>query len=522
MLKPESNSTSEARIDFPESLDGVDIKAGLKMMGGNASRYKNLMIGFRNKYIHIGHDLGLALERGDFTEIKRVAHTLKGLAGMAGFTGLPLICQDLETAAKSAIAGPCQEQLKRLGATCDILMRSIAGLGSEVLPEASQPWKEPDGKQTILIVDDERLNIDILGNELHGTYRILTAESGPQALKMLGENVVDLIILDIMMPVMDGLETCRRLKIAPNTRDIPVIFISACQDDEDEEYGLRLGAIDYIKKPFYLPIVKARIKTHLNQKLLEHKLLTYNRQLIDAQDAINQEKNKYHQLLSCILPESIARELMLNREVAPRSYDMVTVMFTDFIDFTRLTALIDPVLLIRELNDIFCAFDSIMEKNHCERIKTIGDGYLAVCGLPDPCPEHAERIVDAAVDCINYLKIRNSQLLGKTLDIQWEIRIGINTGPVVAGVVGSSRYIYDIFGDTVNTSSRIEGQSPSQGMAFSDATRKLLGAAYPCKTLGIRSIKGKGDIELFALDPQGVNPDFDGGLEEVFSESGPL
>ncbi len=121
--------------------------------------------------------------------------------------------------------------------------------------------------QTLLIVDDEMLNISILANVLSGSYRILVAKSGEQALGLLNTDKVDLVLLDIVMPEMDGYEVCKRLKSDDQTRNIPVIFISARGEDEDEERGLKTGAVDYIRKPFYLPIVAARVKTHLDLKL---------------------------------------------------------------------------------------------------------------------------------------------------------------------------------------------------------------------------------------------------------------
>lgn len=361
--------------------------------------------------------------------------------------------------------------------------------------------------QTILIVDDDFLGIQVLASQLSPYYRVLIAKSGTQVWSRLAKNKVDLILLDVLMPDMDGYTVCKILKDDPKTASIPVMFITAMNEDKDEARGLDLGAVDYIRKPFYLPIVHTRIRTHLDQQLLQQRLIATNsdlvrtnQDLVVAQKGVQAEKVRYENLLSSILPEVIAQELLAQKQVTPKHFELVTVMFTDFADFTRLTATVDPELLIRELNDLFCAFDNIMAKNNCERIKTIGDGYLAVCGLPIVTQDHAQRMVQAALECIAYLEIRNSQLSGKTLDIQWDVRIGIHTGPVVAGVVGLHRFAYDIFGDTVNLASRVEKQAGPQSLAMTEQTRELVKNLYPCVPLGAKDLKGKGKVHLFSVD----------------------
>jgi len=249
----------------------------------------------------------------------------------------------------------------------------------------------------------------------------------------------------------------------------------------------------------------------------ENRLFKSNCQLNDAQAAISEEKNKYEKLLLSVFPETIGRELLQNREVIPRRFENATVMFTDFVNFTQLTASIDPELLIRELNDVFCAFDLIMLRNDCGRIKTIGDGYMAVCGVPNADGDHARKILKSAVECLKYLHIRNTQLSGKSLGICWGLRIGINSGPVVGGIVGTQHFSYDIFGDTVNMASRIEQQANVNGIALSESTKALIGGQYECAPLGVRTIKGKGDIPLFTIvgEKQPAGADDVEMLEEI-------
>lgn len=212
------------------------------------------------------------------------------------------------------------------------------------------------------------------------------------------------------------------------------------------------------------------------------------------------EKKKSEELLFSLFPREVALELIESKKATPKLFNNVTVMFTDFIGFTKLSSDVDPSRLIDELNDVFSAFDSIVERNSCERIKTIGDGYLAVCGLPNENPEHAHNIVRCALDFIDYLKIRNGEPKhNNTLKFIWNIRIGINTGPVVGGIVGTKKYLYDIFGDTVNTASRLEGCTENPGIIISESTYNLVRDSFNCTDVSYKDIKGKGKTAIYKV-----------------------
>lgn len=214
---------------------------------------------------------------------------------------------------------------------------------------------------------------------------------------------------------------------------------------------------------------------------------------------IDKEKGRIDDLLLNIFPVKIANELKLSGTVKPEYYENTSIMFTDFVGFTALSSSIPPAVLIEELNDVFSAFDSIMEKNSCERIKTIGDGYLGVCGLPEKNGDHARLLIRSGLDFINYLKIRNTQISERKLQIEWKIRIGINSGPVVAGVVGARRYMYDIFGDTVNLASRLEAAADTMTVCISESTYKLVQDKIICKAPVQKEIKGKGLISIYTV-----------------------
>jgi class 3 adenylate cyclase/Tfp pilus assembly protein PilF len=209
---------------------------------------------------------------------------------------------------------------------------------------------------------------------------------------------------------------------------------------------------------------------------------------------IQGEKAKSDRLLLNILPEKVANDLKNSGDTKPESFDNVTVLFTDLCNFTELSSGLKPEFIISELNQMFTTFDSIIEKHGCERIKTIGDAYMAVCGLPVPDPDHASNIVGAALEMLGYMEERR-----KLSPVKWQIRIGIDSGSVVAGVVGVKKYIYDVFGDTVNTASRMESCSDPMMITVSENTYKLVKDKFDFTERDSLVIKGKGTMKIYTF-----------------------
>jgi len=207
---------------------------------------------------------------------------------------------------------------------------------------------------------------------------------------------------------------------------------------------------------------------------------------------IESEKEKSEKLLLNILPFRVANDLKLKHKTEPELFNDVTVYFSDLAGFTKMSSMLEPKVLIGELNDIYTAFDNIMEENHCERIKTIGDAYLAVCGLPEPNPHNAENIMRSSIEIRRYLADRNEKS-----EIKWQIRIGIHTGKVVAGVVGVKKYIYDVFGDTINTASRMESNSMPMKINVSEVTYQLLKGHFKFIEREESEVKGKGKMKMY-------------------------
>ncbi len=203
------------------------------------------------------------------------------------------------------------------------------------------------------------------------------------------------------------------------------------------------------------------------------------------------EKKKSDDLLLNILPEEVAEELKEKGSSDAKQYDPVTVLFTDFVNFTGISEQLTPVELVAEIHKNFTAFDAIMDQYGIEKIKTIGDAYLAVCGLPVPMEDHAQRIVKAAKAIQTYMHQNGAK---------FQIRIGIHTGPVVAGIVGVKKFAYDIWGDTVNTASRMESNSEAGQINISGTTYDLIKNEFECTYRGKLDAKNKGMLDMYFVN----------------------
>ena len=213
-----------------------------------------------------------------------------------------------------------------------------------------------------------------------------------------------------------------------------------------------------------------------------------------AEEALRIEQEKSELLLLNILPKPIADRLKQNPQSIADSFADVTVLFADLVNFTRLSEQISPTELVEMLNRIFSAFDVLAEKHGLEKIKTIGDSYMVVGGLPMVRPDHAEAIAEMALDMISEIIRFNAEY-----NEAFNIRLGINTGPVVAGVIGIKKFIYDLWGDTVNTASRMESHGVPGCIQVTEATYKRLHNQYVSEERGVIPVKGKGEMMTYFL-----------------------
>lgn len=293
----------------------------------------------------------------------------------------------------------------------------------------------PVQEATLLVVDDDADNREMLARRLQRQgYEVATAESGERALELVRSRPFDLVLLDMIMPGLDGHQVLRQLKADESLRHIPVLMISALDDIDGIVGCIGMGAEDYIAKPFNPVFLRARIGAALEKKRLRDQEQVYLRR-------IQEEQEKTERLLLNILPLAIAERLKEGEDSIADSFAEVTVLFGDIVGFTTLSVQILPREMVRLLNEIFSSFDGLAGKHGLEKIKTIGDAYMAVCGLPTPRADHAAAAAGMALDMQEEIS-RLNQRLGRSM----QIRIGLNTGPVIAGIIGTKKFIYDLWG----------------------------------------------------------------------------
>ncbi|MCY2687628.1 adenylate/guanylate cyclase domain-containing protein [Salinimicrobium sp. TH3] len=210
---------------------------------------------------------------------------------------------------------------------------------------------------------------------------------------------------------------------------------------------------------------------------------------------IQREKNRSEHLLLNILPEETAAELKKNGKVQAKRFENVSVLFTDFESFTNYSESLSPEELVKSVDFYFSKFDKIVEKHGLEKIKTIGDSYMCAAGVPFPVPDHAERLILAAREMLDFVLEAKQQKQDR--GVRFDIRLGINSGPVIAGVVGLKKFAYDIWGDTVNIASRMEACSETGKINISENTYKLIKDKYKCEYRGEIEVKNKGKMKMY-------------------------
>lgn len=228
------------------------------------------------------------------------------------------------------------------------------------------------------------------------------------------------------------------------------------------------------------------------QEELENEVAARTAEVRKQHEELKGEKKKSDDLLLNILPAEVAEELKENGSAKARLYDEVTVLFTDFVNFTGISEMLSPAELVAELDYCFRAFDEIITQQGMEKIKTIGDAYLAVSGLPVSHPGHAIAAVNAALEIRNFIDLRKQQT-----PAAFSIRLGIHSGPVVAGIVGIKKFAYDIWGDTVNTAARMEQHGEAGRINISEATYQRVKDLVPCTYRGDLEAKNKGKMSMY-------------------------
>ena len=227
---------------------------------------------------------------------------------------------------------------------------------------------------------------------------------------------------------------------------------------------------------------------------LESMISSYSKMVEQQNRSLKKEKERAEKLLLNIMPESVYKELKTFGVTTPQRYDEASILMLDFVGFTKMSVEYDPTTIITELNDIFTAFDRIADQQGCERIKTIGDAYVAVSGLPEPATDHAQSIARLALMGVRYLKRRN-----QTHSIQWNCRVGLAPGPVIGSVVGIQKYVYDIFGPGINLAARLEALAGPMDILLTEEMHKRIRAHFRMEKIGETEVRGFGSKCLFRL-----------------------
>jgi class 3 adenylate cyclase len=349
---------------------------------------------------------------------------------------------------------------------------------------------------SVLVVDDSRTLRKILIRELNslGFQNISEAADGMEAIEFVRSKPVDLMLLDMEMPELDGLGVLTQLKADEIHKALPIIVISGADQFEKTIKCIEIGAEDYLPKPFDPILLRARIFSSLEKKRLRDldrkhlEMLNHEKQLLEL------EQMKTEKLMLNILPRPIAERLKRGEKNISGSYPDVTILFSDLVGFTKMSSKITPTELVKLLNDLFTRFDTRAESLGLEKIKTIGDAYMAVGGLPIPRPDHASLCAEMALGMFEDLQIFNQENKSEL-----DMRIGMNSGPVVAGVIGFTKFSYDLWGNTVNTASRMESTSRHGRVQVSPTTYEVLKDIYDFENAGLMECKGLGEISTYLL-----------------------
>ena len=367
---------------------------------------------------------------------------------------------------------------------------------------------EEKEKYSILYIDDEEDNLVVFKAAFRRYYNIHTATSGQEGLSILQNIPIPLIITDQRMPEMTGIQFLQELPESPETIRM---ILTGFSDIEAVIEAINTGKVyRYITKPWD----KEDLKITIDKALESFELKKNNRQLVnelklanehleekvaERTATVNKQKEEIENLLLNILPPEVADELKQKGKASPRRYDLATVMFADIQDFTRIAEALSPERIVDELDTSFSAFDNIMEKYNLEKIKTIGDAYLCAGGLPVPDENAAENTIRAAIEMQEFIKQHNAQKAGNG-GPQFTVRIGIHSGPLVAGVVGAKKFAYDIWGDTVNTASRMETSGEAGKINISQTTYNLVKDKFKFTYRGKIEAKNKGEIDMYFVE----------------------
>lgn len=341
-----------------------------------------------------------------------------------------------------------------------------------------------DARATILIVDDTPANIRVLVEALKDDYQLRVATNGRECLESVEESPPDLVLLDILMPEMDGYETCARIKGLGVGRDLPVIFITALAETAEKAQGFTAGAVDYITKPFEIPEVRARVATHLALTKTRVALRAQNRRL----EELSRSLAKY---LPPQLYESIFSGRMAARTETRRR--VLTVFFSDIVEFTPFVERSEPEVVTSLLNDYLDDMSAVVLRHGGTIDKFMGDAMLVFFGDPETrgAREDALACVRMALEMRANLPVLRRRWARQGFTHPMGVRMGINTGYCTVGNFGSAdRLEYTIIGGTVNIANRLQSLADTDEILISQETHALVSQDVDCELRGELKMKG--------------------------------
>jgi CheY-like chemotaxis protein len=312
----------------------------------------------------------------------------------------------------------------------------------------------------VLVVDDEEQNRAQLRDPLEARgYEVEEAESGLQALQKIATRPPDVVLLDLMMPKMDGFEVCRLLRKDARTGHLPILMVTALSDRGDRLLAIHAGANDFLNKPLDIQDMVLRVGNAVYAKHLH--------------DQLQAEHEKSESLLRNMLPKPIAERMKRGETTIADCYPDATVLVAGLVGVITLSSYIGTEQTVQLLNEIFSVFDPLTERHGLEKIKTNGDTYMAAGGIWPPLPDHAEASVELALELRDEIEQFNQRY-----NTSIPIRIGLCTGPVVAGVIGRRKLAYDIWSQTVNLACLLESTGEAGRIQVADSTRERLQHRY--------------------------------------------
>lgn len=402
-----------------------------------------------------------------------------------------------------------------------------------------------DTKFRILIVDDYPALVTLMRHKLiQRGFEVITAQNGEDAFELVNSEHPDLVISDVEMPVIDGYELCRKIKSDFSLTQIPVILITSLVTSESLLKGISAGADNYLTKPFdddtlftkindllnqstvpfnereevevfvegkkyeikadYNHLINLLVSTYKNTLAQNIELASVKQKLNTINENLAYSKKEHEELLQNIFPPNVAESLLAYGNVTPERYDDVTIMFTDFNGFTKVVPNLTPEELINSLSFYFDKFDEIASRHNLVKIKTIGDSYMAAGGLSERNKTHPVDMILTALEINQFMDEAKDNRPEKVP--YFPLRIGINTGRTVVGVIGKKRFAYDIWGDAVNMASRMEQHAEESSINISEVTYQRVKDFFECSHRGKIEVKNMGEVSMYNI--QRIIPEY--------------